>query len=63
MISDYKDTIDTIYTIALKLWLLRVAWWLAEECWDYLERYIELPETTEVIVGYQAEGTRVEESS
>jgi metallo-beta-lactamase family protein len=24
----------------------------------YLERYIELPETTEVIVGYQAEGTR-----
>jgi metallo-beta-lactamase family protein len=25
---------------------------------SYLERYIELPETTVIIVGYQAEGTR-----
>jgi metallo-beta-lactamase family protein len=25
---------------------------------SYLERYISLPETTVIIVGYQAEGTR-----
>jgi hypothetical protein len=30
MITDYKETIDTIYNKTLKWWLLQVEWWLEE---------------------------------
>jgi metallo-beta-lactamase family protein len=58
MISDYKDTIDTIYNKRPKVVIAASGMVTGGRVLSYLERYIELPETTLVIVGYQAEGTR-----
>ncbi|MGK0296355.1 MAG: metallo-beta-lactamase family protein [Ulvibacter sp.] len=58
LISDYKDTIDTIYNKRPKVVIAASGMVTGGRVLSYLERYIELPETTVVIVGYQAEGTR-----
>ena len=58
MISDYKDTIDTIYDKQPKVVIAASGMVTGGRVLSYLERYIELPETTVIIVGYQAEGTR-----
>ncbi len=58
MISDYKDTIDTVYNKQPKVVIAASGMVTGGRVLSYLERYIELPETTVAIVGYQAEGTR-----
>jgi metallo-beta-lactamase family protein len=58
MISDYKDTIDAIYDKQPKVVIAASGMVTGGRVLSYLERYIELPETTVIIVGYQAEGTR-----
>jgi metallo-beta-lactamase family protein len=58
MISDYKDTIDTIYDKQPKVVIAASGMVTGGRVLSYLERYIELPETAVIIVGYQAEGTR-----
>lgn len=58
MISDYKDTIDAIYDKQPKVVIAASGMITGGRVLSYLERYIELPETTVIIVGYQAEGTR-----
>ena len=58
MISDYKDTIEAIYDKQPKLVIAASGMITGGRVLSYLERYIGLPETTIIIVGYQAEGTR-----
>jgi metallo-beta-lactamase family protein len=58
MITDYKETIDTIYNKAPKVVIAASGMVTGGRILSYLERYISLPETTLIIVGYQAEGTR-----
>jgi metallo-beta-lactamase family protein len=58
MITDYKDTIDAIYDKQPKVVIAASGMVTGGRVLSYLERYIGLPETTVVIVGYQAEGTR-----
>lgn len=58
MISDYQETIDTIYDKQPKVVIAASGMVTGGRVLSYLERYIGLPETTVIIVGYQAEGTR-----
>lgn len=58
MISDYKETIDTIYNNQPKVVIAASGMITGGRVLSYLERYIVLPETTVIIIGYQAEGTR-----
>lgn len=58
MISDYKETIEAIYNKQSKVVIAASGMITGGRVLSYLERYISLPETTVVIVGYQAEGTR-----
>ncbi len=58
MISDYKETIETIYDKQPKVVIAASGMITGGRVLSYLERYIGLPETTVIIVGYQAEGTR-----
>jgi metallo-beta-lactamase family protein len=58
MISDYKDTIEAIYDKRAKVVIAASGMITGGRVLSYLERYIGLPETTVIIVGYQAEGTR-----
>lgn len=58
MITDYKDTIDAIYNKSPKVVIAASGMVTGGRVLSYLERYIGLPETTVIIVGYQAEGTR-----
>lgn len=58
MISDYKETIDTIYNNQPKVVIAASGMITGGRVLSYLERYIFLPETTVIIIGYQAEGTR-----
>lgn len=58
MISDYKDTINAIYDKRPKVIIAASGMITGGRVLSYLERYISLPETTVIIVGYQAEGTR-----
>ncbi|TDE06264.1 MBL fold metallo-hydrolase RNA specificity domain-containing protein [Flavobacterium hiemivividum] len=58
MITDYKDTIEAIYNKGPKVVIAASGMVTGGRVLSYLERYIGLPETTVVIVGYQAEGTR-----
>jgi metallo-beta-lactamase family protein len=58
LISDYQETIDTIYNNQPKLIIAASGMVTGGRVLSYLERYIELPETTVIIVGYQGEGTR-----
>lgn len=56
--SDYQETIDTIYNSQPKVIIAASGMVTGGRVLSYLERYIGLPETTVIIIGYQAEGTR-----
>jgi metallo-beta-lactamase family protein len=58
MISDYQETIETIYNKNPKVVIAASGMITGGRVLSYLERYIGLPETTVIIIGYQAEGTR-----
>jgi metallo-beta-lactamase family protein len=58
MISDYQETINAIYNKNPKVVIAASGMITGGRVLSYLERYIGLPETTVIIVGYQAEGTR-----
>jgi metallo-beta-lactamase family protein len=56
--SDYKGTITSIFDKQPKVVIAASGMITGGRVLSYLERYIGLPETTVIIVGYQAEGTR-----
>lgn len=58
MVSDYEDTIKMIYNVQPKVIIAASGMITGGRVLSYLERYIGKPETTVIIVGYQAEGTR-----
>ena len=58
MVSDYQETIDTIYNKQPKVVIAASGMVTGGRVLSYLERYIGLPETTVIIIGYQGEGTR-----
>jgi metallo-beta-lactamase family protein len=58
MISDYQETINAIFDKRSKVVIAASGMITGGRVLSYLERYIGLPETTVIIVGYQAEGTR-----
>ncbi|HEU4788246.1 MAG TPA: MBL fold metallo-hydrolase [Flavobacterium sp.] len=58
LISDYQETIDTIYNKQPKVVIAASGMVTGGRVLSYLERYIGLPETTVIIIGYQGEGTR-----
>ena len=58
LISDYKDTIDTIYNPKPKVVIAASGMMTGGRILSYMERYVGKPETTIIVVGYQAEGTR-----
>ncbi|POY41404.1 MBL fold metallo-hydrolase [Flavobacterium alvei] len=58
MNTDYQETIDTIYNPQPKVIIAASGMITGGRVLSYLERYIGLPETTVIIIGYQAEGTR-----
>lgn len=58
LISNYKDTIDTIYNPKPKVVIAASGMMTGGRILSYMEEYIGKPETSVVIVGYQAEGTR-----
>jgi metallo-beta-lactamase family protein len=58
MISNYQETIETINDNQSKVVIAASGMITGGRVLAYLERYIGLPETTVIIIGYQAEGTR-----
>ena len=58
MNSDYQETINTIFDTKPKVIIAASGMVTGGRVLSYLERYIGLPETTVIIIGYQAEGTR-----
>jgi metallo-beta-lactamase family protein len=58
MVSDYQETIDTIYNKNPKVVIAASGMVTGGRILSYLEHYIGFPETTVIIVGYQGEGTR-----
>lgn len=58
MNSDYQETIATIYNKLPKVIIAASGMITGGRVLSYLEKYIDLPETTVIIIGYQAEGTR-----
>lgn len=58
MITDYKDTIEAIYDENPKVVIAASGMITGGRVLSYLERYISRPETTVMLVGYQAEETR-----
>ncbi|TDD93745.1 MBL fold metallo-hydrolase RNA specificity domain-containing protein [Flavobacterium cellulosilyticum] len=58
LISDYSETIETIYNKQPKVIIAASGMITGGRVLSYLERYIGMPETTVIIIGYQAEGTR-----
>ena len=58
MIRDYQETIDTIYNKQSKVVIAASGMITGGRVLSYLEKYIGLSETTLIIIGYQAEGTR-----
>lgn len=58
MISNYEDTIETIYDNQPKVVIAASGMVTGGRVLSYLEHYLGKPETTVIIVGYQAEGTR-----
>lgn len=56
--SDYKETITSIFDKQPKVVIAASGMITGGRVLSYLERYIGLPETTVILVGYQAEGTR-----
>lgn len=58
MNTDYQETISTISDKQPKVIIAASGMITGGRVLSYLERYISIPETTIIIVGYQAEGTR-----
>lgn len=58
LISNYKDTIETIYDKRSKVVIAASGMITGGRVLSYLERCIDKPENTILLVGYQAEGTR-----
>ena len=58
MVSDYQESMDTIYNKNTKVVIAASGMATGGRVLSYFEHYIGLPETTVIIVGYQAEGTR-----
>ncbi len=58
MITDYEETIDMIDNNQPKVIIAASGMITGGRVLSYLEKYIGLPETTVIIIGYQAEGTR-----
>lgn len=58
MNTDYEETIATIFDERPKVVIAASGMLTGGRVLSYLERYLELPETTVIIIGYQAEGTR-----
>jgi len=58
MNSDYQETIATIFDNQPKVIIAASGMITGGRVLSYLEHYIELPETTVLLIGYQAEGTR-----
>ena len=58
LVRDYKETIATIYDKNPKVVIAASGMITGGRVFSYLEHYIGLPETTVIIIGYQAEGTR-----
>ncbi|UPT71128.1 MAG: MBL fold metallo-hydrolase [Flavobacterium sp. JAD_PAG50586_2] len=58
MISNYQETIDTIYENRPKVVIAASGMVTGGRVLSYLEYYVGLASTTVIIVGYQAEGTR-----
>lgn len=58
LISDYQETIDTIYNKQPKVVVAASGMVTGGRVLSYLERYVGLPETTLIMIGYQGEGTR-----
>ncbi len=58
LVSKYEDTIETIYDEQPKVIIAASGMITGGRVLSYLERYIGKPETTIIIVGFQAEGTR-----
>ena len=58
MNSDYQETITTILDKQPKVVIAASGMITGGRVLSYLEHYISLPETTLILVGYQAEGTR-----
>ena len=58
MISDYKDTIEMIYNKQPKVIIAASGMMTGGRILSYLERYVDKPESTIIIIGYQGEGTR-----
>jgi metallo-beta-lactamase family protein len=57
-ITNYKDTIATLYDAQPKVVIAASGMLTGGRILSYLERYLERPETSIILVGYQAEGTR-----
>ena len=58
LVSEYQETIETIYDKQPKVVIAASGMVSGGRVLSYLEYYIGLPETTIIIVGFQAEGTR-----
>jgi len=58
MIADFEDTINAIYDKQSKVVIAASGMITGGRVLSYLERYIDQPENTVMLVGYQAEGTR-----
>ncbi|GGD13856.1 MBL fold metallo-hydrolase [Flavobacterium orientale] len=58
MISDFEDSIAAIYSKQPKVVIAASGMITGGRVLSYLERYIDKPENTVMLVGYQAEGTR-----
>jgi metallo-beta-lactamase family protein len=57
LVSEYQETIQAIYDKQPKVVIAASGMLTGGRVLSYLEHYIELPETTVIIIGYQAEGT------
>lgn len=58
MIAKYQETIEMIYDKQPKVIIAASGMITGGRVLSYLEKYVDLPETTVIIIGYQAEGTR-----
>ena len=58
LVSDYQETISLIFDEQPKVVIAASGMVTGGRVLSYLEHYIGLPQTTVIIVGYQAEGTR-----
>jgi metallo-beta-lactamase family protein len=58
LVSDYQESLEVMFDKQPKVVIAASGMVTGGRVLSYLEHYIGLPETTVIIVGYQAEGTR-----